>query len=159
MLLIIPKTPFGAKELYLFSRQLVSLLKAGVPILRSLEAIAGQIRNTYFRKVVESIHLGIRGGKSFSDCLLEYPRLFPVLYVTMVRVGEEAGALPRVMSDLAALLEHEDEVRSEVGSAVAYPVFVLAFGVFTVALLLTFVLPRLFEMLQEMLQDLPLYHY
>ena len=74
----------------------------------------------------------------------------------MVRVGEEAGALPTVMNDLAALLEHDDEVRSEVVSAVAYPAFVLGFGVVTVAVLLTFVLPRLFGMLTEMMDILPL---
>jgi len=74
----------------------------------------------------------------------------------MVRVGEEAGVLPKVMADLAELLEHEDEVRAEVVAAVSYPVFVLGFGVFTVAILLTVVLPRLFSMLEEMLPVLPL---
>jgi type II secretory pathway component PulF len=86
----------------------------------------------------------------------EHPNLFSKLYVSMVRVGEEAGALPKVMADLADLLEHEDEVRSEVISAVSYPVFVLAFGVFTVTLLLVVVLPRLFGMFEEMLPILPL---
>src|SRR5205814_5341916 len=76
--------------------------------------------------------------------------------VNMVRVGEEAGALPRVMTDLSALLEHEDEIRSEVVTAVAYPLFVLGFGIFTVTILMTFVLPRLMGMLQEMLPILPL---
>jgi type II secretory pathway component PulF len=74
----------------------------------------------------------------------------------MVRVGEEAGALNRVLADLAALLEHEDEVRSEVLAAVSYPLFVLGFGIVTVIVLLTVVLPRLFGMLQDMLQVLPL---
>jgi type II secretory pathway component PulF len=74
----------------------------------------------------------------------------------MVRVGEEAGALPRVVTDLADLLEHEDEVRGEVMGAVAYPVFVLCFGIVTVTVLLTFVLPKIMGMLQDMLTDLPL---
>jgi general secretion pathway protein F len=73
----------------------------------------------------------------------------------MIRVGEEAGVLPKVMSDLADLLEHEDEVRGEVMSAVAYPVFVLGFGIITVTVLLTWVMPRLFGMLQEMMSILP----
>jgi type II secretory pathway component PulF len=74
----------------------------------------------------------------------------------MVRVGEEGGVLPKVMADLADLLEHEDEVRGEVVSAVAYPVFVLIFGICTVTVLLTVVLPKLFTMLQDMLPVLPL---
>jgi len=82
--------------------------------------------------------------------------LFSKLYVSMVRVGEEAGVLPKVMADLAELLEHEDEVRGEVVSAVSYPIFVLGFGILTVTILLTVVLPRLFSMLQEMLTVLPL---
>src|SRR5204863_3493968 len=98
----------------------------------------------------------VRKGGSFSSALDEHPRLFSKLYASMVRVGEEAGALPRVMTDLADLLEHEDEVRGEVAAAVAYPVFVLGFGIFTVTILLTVVLPRLFSMLQEMLKVLPL---
>jgi len=69
----------------------------------------------------------------------------------MVRVGEEAGALPKVLADLAQLLEHEDEMRSEVLAAVAYPAFVLCFGIITVTVLLGVVLPRLFGMLQEVL--------
>jgi type II secretory pathway component PulF len=74
----------------------------------------------------------------------------------MIRVGEEAGVLPKVMNDLADLLEHEDEVRGEVVAAVSYPVFVLCFGFVTVTVLLTVVLPRLFSMLEEMLPVLPL---
>jgi type II secretory pathway component PulF len=71
-------------------------------------------------------------------------------------VGEEAGQLPIVMSDLANLLEHEEEVRGEVKAAVAYPIFVLVFGFVTVTILLTVILPRLFSMLEEILPVLPL---
>jgi len=98
----------------------------------------------------------VRKGTSFSAALEEHPRSFNKLYVSMVRVGEEAGALQKVMADLAELLEHEDEVRSEVLAAVSYPIFVLGFGLLTVAVLLTVVLPRLFSMLQEMLPVLPI---
>src|SRR3954452_4179253 len=97
----------------------------------------------------------VRKGVSLSAALEEHPQLFSKLYVSMVRVGEEAGALPKVMADLAALLEHEDEVRGEVLAAVSYPMFVLGFGLVTVAVLLSVVLPRLFGMLQEMLAVLP----
>jgi type II secretory pathway component PulF len=76
--------------------------------------------------------------------------------VSMVRVGEEAGALQRVMADLAGLLEHEDEVRGEIVAAVSYPLFVLGFGCVTVVVLLTFVLPGIFAMLSEMTDILPL---
>src|SRR2546428_5892300 len=97
-----------------------------------------------------------RKGSPTPPAPKEPPRLFSNLYVSMVRVGEEAGVLPKVMADLADLLEHEDEVRGEVKAAVAYPLFVLGFGLVTVSVLLTFVMPRLFSMLHEMLPVLPL---
>jgi len=144
------------KDITSFTREIAALLEASIPIPQALDSLGQEEANPALRQTVLGLADSVRKGVALSASLEEHPRLFNPLYVSMVRVGEEAGALPRVMSDLAALLEHEDEVRSEVGSAVAYPVFVLAFGVFTVTLLLTFVLPRLFEMLQEMLQDLPL---
>jgi type II secretory pathway component PulF len=108
------------------------------------------------REVVGQISESVRKGAAISSALEEHPKLFNKLYVSMVRVGEEAGALPQVMNDLADLLEHEDEVRSEVTAAVSYPLFVLGFGIFTVTILLAVVLPRLFGMLREMLNVLPL---
>jgi general secretion pathway protein F len=144
------------REITSFTREIAALLEAAIPIPQALESLGQEEANPALRRTVLGLADSVRKGAALSAALEENPQYFNALYVSMVRVGEEAGALPRVMSDLAALLEHEDEVRSEVGSAVAYPVFVLAFGVFTVTLLLTFVLPRLFEMLQEMLQDLPL---
>jgi len=108
------------------------------------------------KAVVLQLADSVRKGSAVSTALEEHPKLFNKLYVSMVRVGEEAGALQKVMADLANLLEHEDEVRSEVMTAVAYPMFVLCFGLVTVAVLLTVVLPKLFGMLQEMLPILPL---
>ena len=106
--------------------------------------------------MVLTIADSVQKGAALSAALDEHPKLFGKLYASMVRVGEEAGQLPVVMADLANLMEHEDEVRGEVMAAVAYPVFVLGFGVITVAVLLTVVLPRLFSMLEEMLPVLPL---
>ncbi len=106
--------------------------------------------------MVEQLGAAVRKGESLSTALEAHPALFSKLYVSMIRVGEEAGVLPKVMNDLADLLEHEDEVRGEVVAAVAYPVFVLCFGFVTVTILLTVVLPRLFSMLEEMLPVLPL---
>lgn len=144
------------REITAFTREIAALLDASIPIPQALESLGQEETNNALRQTVLHLADSVRKGASLSNALEEHPRLFTPLYVSMIRVGEEAGALPRAMNDLAALLEHEDEVRSEVASAVAYPVFVLAFGALTVTLLLTFVLPRLFDMLQEMLQDLPL---
>lgn len=144
------------KEITAFTREMAALLGAAIPIPLALESLGAEEENPALRAVVGQISESVRKGAALSAALEEQPRLFSKLYVSMVRVGEEAGVLPQVMADLAALLEHEDEVRGEVVAAVSYPVFVLGFGVFTVTILLTVVLPRLFGMLREMLQILPL---
>src|SRR5437016_6803991 len=135
---------------------MAAMLGAGIPIPQALDGLGQEEENPALRDVVLKIGESVRKGAAISTALEEHPRLFNKLYVSMVRVGEEAGALPKVMADLAELLEHEDEVRSEVVAAISYPLFVLGFGVFTVGVLLTVVLPRLFSMLEEMLQILPL---
>jgi general secretion pathway protein F len=144
------------KEITAFTREMGALLGAAIPIPQALDGLGEQEENPALKVIVLQIADQVKRGSALSAALDEHPNLFSKLYVSMVRVGEEAGALPKVMADLAALLEHEDEVRSEVVAAVSYPVFVLVFGILTVAVLLTVVLPRLFSMLEEMMNVLPL---
>jgi type II secretory pathway component PulF len=144
------------KEITEFTREMAALLGASIPIPQALEGLGEEEENPGMVSLVRAISESVRKGASFSAALAEHPRQFTKLYVSMVRVGEEAGQLQNVMADLAQLLEREEEVRSEVKGAVAYPIFVLCFGVTTVAVLLTVVLPRLFSMLEEMLPALPL---
>ena len=149
-------TRIKRKEITAFTREMGTLLGAAIPIPQALEGLGEEEENPALKEVVLKISDSVRKGVSLSTAMEEHPRIFSKLYVSMVRVGEEAGVLQKVMADLAELLEHEDEVRSEVVAAVAYPAFVLGFGVITVVVLLTVVLPRLFSMLQEMLEILPL---
>ena len=144
------------KDITAFTRELSALVGAGIPIPQALDSLGAEEENLAFREVILSIADSVQKGSALSASLEDHPKLFSKLYASMVRVGEEAGQLPAVMSDLANLLEHEDEVRGEVMAAVAYPMFVLGFGVVTVTVLLTVVLPRLFTMLEEMLPVLPL---
>jgi len=139
-----------------FTREMSALLASSIPIPQALDGLSEEEVNPALRNVLQQVARSVKKGASFSSALEEHPKLFNSLYVNMVRVGEEAGALPPVMSDLANLMEHEDEVRGEVVAAVSYPLFVLGFGLITVTILLTFVMPRLFSMLQEMLTVLPL---
>lgn len=144
------------KDITTFTRGMSALLGAAIPIPQALDGLAEEEENPSMRAAVADLGEAVRKGVSLSAAMEAHPEMFSKLYVSMVRVGEEAGALPKVMADLADLLEHEDEVRGEVVTAVAYPIFVLGFGILTVAILLTVVLPRLFSMLQEMLPTLPL---
>ncbi len=144
------------KEITAFTREMSALLGAAIPIPQALEGLGEEEENPALKKMVMQISEAVRKGASLSGAMEEHPKSFSKLYVSMVKVGEEAGALPKVMADLSSLLEHEDEIRGEVKAAVAYPAFVLGFGVITITVLLTVVLPKLFTMLQEMLTVLPL---
>jgi general secretion pathway protein F len=143
------------KHITALTREMAALLNAGIPIPQALSGLGEEEQNTTLRTTLLSVAESVRRGTGLSGALAEHPALFGSLYVSMVKVGEESGMLPKVMADLAQMLEHEDEMRSEVLSAVAYPAFVLCFGIITVAVLLGVVLPRLFGMLQEMLTVLP----
>ncbi len=149
-------TGIKRKEVTAFTREMAALLGAGIPIPQALDGLGEEEENPALKEMILKIATSVRKGTAISAAMEEHPKVFNKLYVSMVRVGEEAGALQKVMVDLAELLEHEDEVRSEVSAAVAYPAFVLGFGIFTVVILLTVVLPKLFSMLQEMLEILPL---
>ena len=144
------------KEITAFTREMATLLGATIPIPAALNGLGQEEENAALRAVILDLAAAVRSGNSLSDAMAAYPRLFPKLYTSMVQVGEEAGALDRVLTDLADLLEHEDEIRGEVLGAVAYPAFVLGLGIITTCVLLIFVLPNLFGMLDGMTDALPL---
>ena len=143
------------KEVYVFSRQLVSLIKAGIPLLRALEIISGQTRNAYFRDVIESIQSGVRGGRSFSQCLGDYPRIFSSLYVNLTRAGEESGRLRESLQSIAEYQRQQEELAAKVRSAIAYPILMVVFGVGTIIFVLTFVMPKISAMYVSLNQALP----
>ena len=131
-----------SRDVTLFTRQMAGLLKAGVPMIRALATVAGQSANTRFGGVVESLATSIGNGSTFSAALAEHPRIFPALYISMVRAGESAGALDQVLFRMAEEREKEDERRRRVQAAVAYPALLLVVGTATVFVLLAFFMPR-----------------
>ncbi|MFC1452763.1 type II secretion system F family protein [Verrucomicrobiota bacterium] len=144
------------REVTVFTRQLASLIRSGVPILRGLSTIAAQTDNPRFRRVVEQMENTIREGGMLSGSLSDFPRLFPPIYVNVVRSGESAGRLDSSLTRLAEAREREEELRRKVQAAMAYPILILVVGIATVAVLLVFFLPRIIDLLQRYEQDLPL---
>jgi general secretion pathway protein F len=144
------------KDVTAFTREMATLLAATIPIPAALEGIGGEEENPALQRVILDLLTKVRTGTSLSAAMQSHPLVFPPFYTSMVQVGEEAGALDRVLGDLADLLEGEDETRGEVLGAIAYPVFVLVLGAITTFVLLAFVLPRLFDMLAGMVDVLPL---
>ena len=144
------------KTLYFFTRQLVNLLKAGVPLLRALEVIIVQMKDPYLQEVLQQIITGIREGHPLSDCLGGYPQIFSSLYVTMVKVGEESGNLKETLFDTAQYLKRQEEITTKVKTAMIYPALMAIVGVGTIFFILTFVLPKLTGLFTSVGQELPL---
>ena len=143
------------REVTVFTRQLASLLRSGVPILRALTTIRDQTENPGLRRVAEDIELRIRRGDMLSDAIAQHPRLFSELFVNMVRSGEWGGVLDTILTRLADAREQEEEVRRKVQAALAYPVLVVCVGGATVFILLAFFMPKVLELF-EGYRDLPL---
>ena len=137
------------RDVTVFTRQLGSLTKSGVPILRSLATVQDQTESEAFRRVVEDIKVSVRDGNMLSDAIRKHASVFPDLYVNMVRAGESAGVLDTILFRLADSREKEEETRRKVEAAIAYPLLVLSVGLVTVFVLLAFFLPRIIELFRN----------
>ncbi|MEI8349091.1 MAG: type II secretion system F family protein [Candidatus Omnitrophota bacterium] len=144
------------KEVNIFARQLASLLKSGNTLLRSLDILSRQAHNAYFQWAVGQMARQVKEGSTFSQALSGFGRIFPALYVNMVRSGEEAGTLDEVLRRLAEYGEKTEEMRSKIKAALAYPSLLIILGMGTVFVLLTFFMPRLVNLFQDLGQTLPL---
>jgi type II secretory pathway component PulF len=153
---IISQMRVSPQTLYLFNRQLYHLLKAGVPILRALEIMGQQQRQLRFREVIESVRLSVQQGRALSESLRDYPKIFPELYVSMIRAGEEGGSLREVLKDLGEYQRGQLEIMNRVKTAAAYPLVMFLFGIGTVFFILTYVLPQITKLFDNLQQALPL---
>jgi type IV pilus assembly protein PilC len=142
--------------LAVFTRQLSTLVNAGMPILRSLETLARQEKNLAFKYVLEQIGESIKSGGTFSDGLLQHPKVFDRLYVNMVKAGEAGGVLGTVLDRLARFMEKAEKIKGKVKAAMTYPVIIMCVAVLIVAALMVFVIPKFEEIFSGLLKGTPL---
>jgi len=145
-----------AKDLSNFTRQLSDLLSSGLTLYNSLDVIEKQIEDYRLRLVIENIKNNIKDGKAFSETLKGYPAIFSNLYANLVKSGEEGGSLGEVLASIADFLEKEEDVRSRIMAALAYPILMAIVGFLTIFILIAFVVPKLTGMFIEMGEKLPL---
>ncbi|MFA5118410.1 MAG: type II secretion system F family protein [Candidatus Omnitrophota bacterium] len=143
-------------EITIISRQLASLLKAGVPILAALNIISEQSENSSLKAMVRNIHDAVKEGSTFSATLMQYPRIFPPIYIAMVRVGEDSGSLPEMLLRISEYRSKQEEMFARFRMAMAYPMLMAMVGVGTIIFMLTFVMPRLLNIYNNIDQKLPL---
>ncbi|MEO0510075.1 MAG: type II secretion system F family protein [Verrucomicrobiota bacterium] len=140
------------EELTTFTRQLATLLQAGLPLLRAIEVMIRQEKNLRFQAVLEQIADQVKSGNSFSDGLSQHPKIFDRLFVNMVRAGEAGGVLDVVLSRLAGFMEKALKTKKKVKSAMVYPIVVVGVAISIVALLMVVVVPKFQTIFDDMLE-------
>lgn len=143
-------------DLLTFTTELSALLGAGLPLDRSLNILSEISERKEMQSVIQSILRSIREGSSFSDALQRHPKVFPRIYINMVRAGEAGGVLDAVLVKLNEFLESSQELKDSVFSAMIYPVVLILAGGASIVFLLTFVLPRFSAIFAELGKTLPL---
>ena len=150
-----PRKPKSA-DITLFTRQLATLLDAGLPLVRGLRILQEQQpETTQMRMVLRDVIQTVEGGKTFSDGLNRYPKIFDHLYVNMVRAGEAGGVLETVLERLADFAEKAQKLKNKVKSAMTYPIVVLSIALIVVVFLLSFVVPKFAAMFEQQGRELP----
>jgi type IV pilus assembly protein PilC len=144
------------KVLMIFTRQLATLIDAGLPLLRGLNVLAKQERDSVLKNTINKLADSIQGGSTFSEALAQHPRIFNDLYVNMVKAGELGGVLEVVLTRLAEFQEKAQKIKNKVVAAMVYPLIVLVLAVGIMTFLLAFIVPRFEAIFHDMLGDKPL---
>lgn len=143
-------------QLILFTKQLSTMLRTGVPIIRCMEILRTQTENPKLRYTVMGIERSLAEGASLSSSLRRFPKVFSPLYTSMVHAGESSGALPAVLERLVYVTEHEYKVKSDVRAALNYPMVVIVCLASAFLILLRFVIPKFVAVFERTKLELPM---
>lgn len=143
-----PKT----SDLVLFSRQMYTIAKSGIPLLRGIKGLAASTHNVVLRVTLEDILKDLEGGRDLASSFARYPHVFPPLYVSVIRVGEETGTLEASFKRLSEYMQQDQDMRDRIKAATRYPLIVMGVIAVAIAVLTMFVIPR-FEPLFRSLGD------
>ena len=143
-------------ELIIFCRQMFSLSKAGVPIIRAIGGLAESHRNQYFREVLQEVRGDLEGGMSMAVSLHAHPRVFNTLFISMISVGENTGQLDQAFKQLSGYLEMERETRKRIKQATRYPLFVMSAMAVALVVINMFVIPAFAKVFEQFRAELPL---
>src|SRR5574341_1518804 len=155
------KLQFGApkitdKDIVILTRQLATMIDAGLPLVQCLDILGSQTENKALAKVVGQVRSDVEGGATFADALKKHPKVFDNRYVNMVAAGEAGGILDTILQRLATYMEKLAKIKRQIKSAMIYPSVILFVAVSVVALLMVIVVPMLANMFAESGQQLPL---
>ncbi len=155
-IVLFEKKTVKGKTLMIFTRQLATLIDAGLPLLRSLTVLAKQEKDAVLRKTINALADAVQGGSTFSESMAQHPRIFNKLFVNMIKAGELGGVLELVLNRLAEFSEKAQKVKNKVVAAMAYPVIVLIIAMLIMVFLMAFIVPRFEAIFKDMLGGKPL---
>src|SRR5215470_4513901 len=141
------KIPHG--QLLIFTEQLAHLLQAGMTLDEGLSILEKRLKQPRVQQMIRGLHQALVDGRSFSQSLREYPRIFPALYVNMVAAGEASGALPDILHRLVKHLNQAKELRDRVQQALIYPAILAIAGVVLITIFITFMVPQLTSFMSQ----------
>jgi len=150
------KKTVKSATLMIFTRQLATLIDAGLPLLRGLTVLAKQEPDPVLKKTITQLAEAVQGGGTFSDGLNAHPKIFNKLYVNMVKAGELGGVLEVVLNRLAEFQEKAQKVKGKVKSAMMYPAIVMIIAIIIMGFLLVFIVPKFEQIFADMLGGKPL---
>jgi general secretion pathway protein F len=143
------------REVSVFTRQLATLLHAGIPLAEALGALSEQSDNKKFEVILTEVRQNVNEGSSLADTLAKHPRQFPDLFTNMVRSGEAAGNLDAVLARLADFLDAQYALRSKVSGALTYPIIMMVIGTLIMGMLMVVVVPKITAIFEDMQQTVP----
>ena len=156
-----PKPMFGGKtkitpaDIAIFSRQMATMMKSGVPLVQSFEIIGFGHENPAMQKMIMGLKAEVEGGSTFADALKKYPLYFDPLFINLVNAGEQSGALETMLDKLATYKEKTEALKAKVKKAMTYPISVLVVAFVVTAILLIFVVPQFKEVFSSFGAELP----
>lgn len=143
-------------EVMIFSRQMYTLLKAGIPIMRALSGIQSSVGNSKLAQVIGQLRVGLDSGRELSVAMTEHPKVFDNFYISMIRVGETTGNLDNIFLRLAEHIEFDRFMRGQIKSALQYPMFVITAMAIAIVVINVMVIPQFEKVFATMHADLPL---
>lgn len=138
------------KDLVIFTRQMSTMISAGVPLTRAMSTLQTQTNNKYFKQVIAGITKDIEGGAPLGDSFAKYPRVFSEVYINMVKAGEAGGILDDILKRLAGQVEQDASMRKKIKGAMTYPVVILVITVVAFFGIMLFVLPKIGKILLDL---------
>ncbi len=143
-------TGVSAKDLQIFTRQLATMIDAGLPLVQCLDILATQSENKSFKKILTQVKSSVEQGSTFSDALKKHPKVFDELYVNLVAAGEIGGILDTILNRLATYIEKAVKLRGQLKSAMYYPIGILVVAIGVIAVMLVKVIPTFEAMYRDM---------